>query len=143
MTRSSKLFILASAFSLTYGATISRSDVYYFIMKRPLTESSRIFMTYSDMNYFYCLVKDLHRLRPSCLCVFFVKLYNFFIIWNFLWFKSFFIWFIDKFLNSFIFLWIRKEKNMKSILRTDEVHCWGEGIFLTVNGSILNYFLRS
>lgn len=76
ITRSSKLFMLASAFSLTYGATISRSDVYYFIMKRPLTESSRIFITYSEMNYFYCLMKDLHRLNPS-LSVFLIKLYNF------------------------------------------------------------------
>lgn len=76
ITRSSKLFMLASAFSLTYGATISRSDVYYFIMKRPLTESSRIFITYSDMNYFYCLVKDLHRLNPFFF-VFIIKLYNF------------------------------------------------------------------
>lgn len=79
ITRSSKLFMLASAFSLTYGATISRSDVYYFIVKRPLTESSRIFITYSDMNYFYFLGKDLHRLSPFiCLCL--LKLYNFFII---------------------------------------------------------------
>lgn len=52
MTRSRRLLILASAFSLTYGATISRSDVYYLIMKRPFTESSNIFKTSSEMNYF-------------------------------------------------------------------------------------------
>lgn len=52
ITRSSKLLILASAFSFTYGATISLSLVYYLIMKRPLTESSKIFITSSEMNYF-------------------------------------------------------------------------------------------
>lgn len=82
ITRSSKLFMLASAFSLTYGATISRSDVYYFIVKRPLTESSRIFITYSDMNYFYFLGKDLHRLSPFVyVCLSYI---NFFIIWIFI-----------------------------------------------------------
>ena len=84
ITRSSKLFMLASAFSLTYGATISRSDVYYFIMKRPLTESSRIFITYSDMNYFYCLVKDLHRLNPFFF--YFLLSYIIFYYLNFLYF---------------------------------------------------------
>ena len=53
ITRSSKLLMLASAFSFTYGATISLSEVYYLIMKRLFTESSKIFITSSDMNYFY------------------------------------------------------------------------------------------
>ncbi len=54
ITKSNKLLILASAFSLTYGAKISLSAVYYYlIMNRPLTESSNIFITYSEMNYFY------------------------------------------------------------------------------------------
>lgn len=53
MTRSSKLLILASAFSLTYGATTSLSEVYYsLIAKRLLTESSKILTTSSEMNYF-------------------------------------------------------------------------------------------
>ena len=56
MTRSSKLLMLASAFSLTYGATMSLSDVYYLIMKRPFTESSKIFITSYDMNYFCRLI---------------------------------------------------------------------------------------
>jgi hypothetical protein len=85
ITRSSKLFMLASAFSLTYGATISRSDVYYFIVKRPLTESSRIFITYSDMNYFYFLGKDLHRLSPF---VYVCLSYIIFLLFEFLYFES-------------------------------------------------------
>ena len=83
ITRSRRLLMLASAFSFTQGATMSLSEVYYLIMKSPLTESSRIFMTSYEMNYFWVYSNAYVSFVHFGVWSFVIKLYKLFYYLNF------------------------------------------------------------